>query len=238
MIPILRAALFLLVFEVAPAWAAPAADDYGVYDLPSAQPARAVAIIYSGDGGWQDLDKTIGEWLAAKDIHVIGISTVKQFWETREPEQVAADIKSMLSDADPSGTLPVMLIGYSFGANILPFAWPKLDPAIQARTPLIALLAPERDTAFHVSVAGWLGLDTGSSSVTDAMQALPGARTLCVYGDDEADTSGCTAVAVPHMTVLAKPGGHHFDEDYVTLGRQILDAFDFRRTSGALAAGE
>ena len=54
--------------------------------FPHASAACAVAIIYSGDGGWQDLDKTIGEWMAAKDIHVIGVSTMKAFWEAREPE--------------------------------------------------------------------------------------------------------------------------------------------------------
>ena len=36
-----------------------------------------------------------------------------------------------------------MLIGYSFGANVLPFAWPKLQPETQARVRLFALLAPE-----------------------------------------------------------------------------------------------
>ncbi len=84
------------------------------------------------------------DWLGKQKLPPRKID--KAFWDERQPRQVAADIDAMLADADPTGTLPVLLIGYSFGANILPFAWPALDPAIRARTPLVALLAPERRT--------------------------------------------------------------------------------------------
>jgi type IV secretory pathway VirJ component len=220
-------ALALSVFAVG--FPATAEDDLvGIFDLPSARTARAIALIYSGDGGWQDLDKTIGEWMAAKDIHVIGVSTIKAFWESREPTQVAADIKALIAEADPSGALPVMLIGYSFGANILPFAWPKLEPETRDRVRLIALLVPEQQTAFHVSVVGWLGIETGSHSVPDAMKALPPARVLCVFGEGEADKTPCTEATLPGMELSHTSGGHHFDRNYPKLGQTILNAFDAR----------
>ena len=201
----------------------------GVFDLPSALPARAIAIIYSGDGGWQDLDKTIGEWMAAQDIHVVGVSTIKAFWTAREPKQVAADIEKLIADADPTGTLPVMLIGYSFGANVLPFAWPHLGAKTQARIRLVALLAPEKETEFHVSVEGWLGIKSGSHAVADAIKTLPPDPVLCVYGEDEVDDTPCTPETLPGMEIVHTPGEHHFDEDYPKLGQTILDAFDARK---------
>lgn len=224
----LMGALVLSVFvAIAPANAGNG-PPAGVVDLPSALPARAIAIIYSGDGGWQDLDRTIGEWMAAKDIHVVGVSTVKAFWTTREPEEVAADIEKMLADTDPTGTLPVILIGYSFGADVLPFAWPHLPPSTQARIRLLALLAPEKQTAFHVSVVGWLGIQSGSHSVVDAMKALPPDPVLCVFGEDEIDDTPCTPKTLAGMEIAHTPGGHHFDGDYPRLGQTILDAFDAR----------
>jgi type IV secretory pathway VirJ component len=201
----------------------------GVFDLPSALPARAVAIIYSGDGGWQDLDKTIGEWMAAQDIHVVGVSTIKAFWTAREPKQVAADIEKLIADADPTGALPVMLIGYSFGADVLPFAWPLLDAKTQARIRLFALLAPEKQTEFHVSVVGWLGIKGGSHSVIDAIKALPPDPVLCVFGIEEIDDTPCKPETLPGMEIVHTPGEHHFDEDYPKLGQTILDAFDARK---------
>jgi type IV secretory pathway VirJ component len=231
----LRSVIYALAFSaLVPSAPAYGEDDpmVGVFDLPSAFPARAVALIYSGDGGWQDLDKTIGEWMAAKDIHVIGVSTVKAFWEAREPAQVAVDIKALVAEADPSGALPVMLIGYSFGANILPFAWPALEPETQARVRLIALLAPEQQTAFHMSVAGWFGIETGNHSVPDAIKILPPDRVLCVFGDDEADTTPCMETTLQGMEIVHTTGGHHFDENYPKLAQTILDAFDARALGG------
>ncbi len=201
----------------------------GVFDLPSALPARSIAIIYSGDGGWQDLDKTIGEWMATQDIHAVGVSTIKAFWKAREPKQVARDIESLIADADPTGTLPVMLIGYSFGADMLPFAWPELDAKTQARIRLLVLLAPEKATEFHVSVEGWLGIKGGTHSVVDAMKALPPGPVLCVFGIEEIDDTPCKPETLPGMEIVHTPGEHHFDEDYPKLGQTILDAFEARR---------
>jgi type IV secretory pathway VirJ component len=226
-----RALILSIAFSISLAGFRTSAEEndlVGIFDLPSALPPRAIALIYSGDGGWQDLDKTIGEWMAAKDINVIGISTIKAFWESREPKQVAADIRSLMAEADSSGKLPVMLIGYSFGANILPFAWPELEPEIQSRVRLIALLAPEQQTAFHVSVAGWLGIETGNHFVPEAMKALPAERMLCVFGEDEADKTPCVEKTLPGMEIFHTTGGHHFDGDYSRLGQTILNAFDAR----------
>jgi type IV secretory pathway VirJ component len=203
-------------------------DPSWLFDLPSSMPARSIAIIYSGDGGWQDLDKTIGEWMATQDIHVLGVSTIKAFWTAREPEQVATDIETMLAKADPTGTLPVMLIGYSFGADILPFAWPYLDPKTKERIRLFTLLAPEKTTEFHVSVEGWLGIKSGTYSVPDAIKTLPPGPVLCVYGEDEVDDTPCRPETLPGMELVQTPGGHHFDEDYPKLGQTILDAFEAR----------
>jgi type IV secretory pathway VirJ component len=200
-----------------------------LFDLPSALPARSIAIIYSGDGGWQDLDKTIGEWMVRKDIHVLGVSTIKAFWKTREPKQVAADIETMLARADPSGSLPVMLIGYSFGADVLPFAWPQLKPETRARIRLLALLAPEKTTEFHVSVEGWLGIKSGSHSVVDAIKALPADPVICVFGIEEIDDTPCKPETLPGMEIVHTPGEHHFDEDYPKLGQTILDAYAARQ---------
>jgi type IV secretory pathway VirJ component len=218
----------LALYVLSAVAAAAAMDVPDVVDLPAAQQARAVAVIYSGDGGWQDLDKTIGEWMATQGIHVLGVSSIKMFWESREPETVAADLEKMLSEADPGGTLPVLVVGYSFGADVFPFAWPYLKPATRDRIKLIALLAPERHTAFHVSIEGWLGVDTGDHLVSPAIGALPGNRVICVYGEEDADTTACTEATLAGMQVTRTSGGHHFDGDYIGLGREILAAFEQR----------
>lgn len=206
--------------------AAPASDPPTLVDLPANGSAAALAIIYSGDGGWQDLDKTIGEWMTTQGIHVVGVDTLRTFWEAREPQVVAADLEAIVAAAEPG--LPILIIGYSFGADVFPFAWPYIAPATQARIRLITLLAPEAQTAFHVSVVGWFGVQTGDNEVQPAISALPSERVLCVYGEDEEADTPCRKSALPESAVIRTAGGHHFDGDYIGLGRRILAAFESR----------
>jgi type IV secretory pathway VirJ component len=203
-------------------------DGLTTVDLPPAGPAKAVAVIYSGDGGWRDLDKTIGEWLATQQYHAVGVDTLATFWQARDPATVAEDLAGIVRRADPSGKLPVLIIGYSFGADVFPFAWDKLPPALADRIRLITLLAPGRETSFHVSVEGWVGADTGDHQTLPAMAALPADRVLCVYGTDETDDSACTAPELAAVEKLATSGGHHFDEDYTALALKIVAAFEKR----------
>jgi len=197
---------------------------------PEGEP-RGVVVIWSGDGGWRDIDQSVGRVLVEKGFAVVGLDALRYFWSDRSPEEMGRDLALMVKAADPSEQLPILLAGYSFGANMLPFAWPKLDPQIRARTRLLALLAPEQKTGFHVSVGGWLGLSTGDADVIAAILALPPDITLCIHGVDE-DDSGCASSRLTSREVLALPGGHHFDSDYEGLTATILSAFEQRAASG------
>lgn len=194
-----------------------------VVDTPATGEPSALAVFFSGDGGWRDLDKTIGDQLAADGIHVVGVDSLRYFWSEKRPRQIAEDLQSIVAAADPSGQLPVAFLGYSFGADTLPFAFPLLDEALRSRVSLIGLLAPSLETGFQVSIGGWLGLSTGSEAVVPQIAALPGPKVLCVEGRDE-EQSACADPALASVARLTLDGGHHFDGDYEGLGRRILAA--------------
>ena len=56
----------LLGGEDASGEVAGALPDLPIVDIPAREPDRLFAVIWSGDGGWRDLDKTIGEILAQR----------------------------------------------------------------------------------------------------------------------------------------------------------------------------
>jgi type IV secretory pathway VirJ component len=192
-------------------------------DLPATNgKPRAVAILVSGDGGWRDLDKTIGEWLSTQEIHVVGLDALHYFWAKRTPQELATDVAALVKGTDPKGELPVMLIGYSFGADTIPFAWPLLPKALQDRTRVIALMAPGLTTSFQVTISGWLGIDDSGYEIPPAIAALPVDRVICVSGKEE-DQSACRDPALKNVTHIETDGGHHFDGNYAAIAQKFLD---------------
>ncbi len=55
----------------------------------------------------------------------------------------------------------MVLIGFSFGADVLPFLINRLPPEVRADVSLVTLLAPERATAFEVQATGWVNQQAG-----------------------------------------------------------------------------
>lgn len=190
-----------------------------VVDMPSKQPAKAVVIFFSGDGGWRDIDMEIGDWMQNHDVHVVGVDSLRYFWAKKTPEEMAHDIEQMIKKADPTGKLPVSLFGYSFGADALPFAWPLLDSKTASRVKMIALMGLSTSADFQVSIDGWLG-GAGDMPVLPALQKMPMDKTVCIYGDEEDDTA-CASKDLGTMQRIELKGGHHFDEDYESLAQTL-----------------
>ncbi|MHB2267132.1 AcvB/VirJ family lysyl-phosphatidylglycerol hydrolase [Aliihoeflea sp. PC F10.4] len=191
--------------------------------------AQGLVVFISGDGGWRDLDKTMGEWLASQGYDVLGFDALAYFWRQRTPDELAADIQRIVSIADPDAALPVMLVGYSFGADALPLAWPLLPQALRDRVRVIGLLAPGQSTSLEVTVAGWLGVQGQEQyDVAGAIAALPPQKVLCIYGTDDT-ASSCPLEHLPAGSVIATSGGHHFDGNYVALAQALVTRFNTAR---------
>ncbi|MEP7454968.1 AcvB/VirJ family lysyl-phosphatidylglycerol hydrolase [Phyllobacterium sp. SB3] len=200
-----------------------------VVDIPSANgPAKYVALFFSGDGGWRDIDKSVGDIISKESTHVVGVDSLRYYWSLRKPEGIAKDIQRMAAKADPSGKLPVLLLGYSFGANTVPFAWPYLPKQLQDRISLVGLIGTEKTTPFQVSVGAWLGLG-GDNEVAPAVAKIPTGKVLCVYGSEEDDTA-CTDPSLSAVEKIELPGDHHYDEKYELLAAKLMEAVVARQS--------
>ena len=194
--------------------------------LPAPTHGPLTAIIYSGDGGWRDLDKTIGETLAARGIPVIGVDSLRYFWHAKSPERVAADLAAIMSAATAAwgDDAAFLLVGYSFGAGVLPFAVNRLSPAGRERIVEVSLLGLEPRAAFEIEVGGILGRPPSDQAllVAPEVERLDPAMLQCFYGEEEA-TSLCRDPMLARADVIRTAGGHHFDGNYVALAERILD---------------
>jgi type IV secretory pathway VirJ component len=184
--------------------------------------ADTFAVLLSGDGGWAGLDKQVAAALTTHGVPVVGLDSLRYFWSKRTPEGLAADLDRILAFYSQHWNRKrALLIGYSQGANVLPFAVNRLaEPSRQivAQTVLMGL---EERAAWEFHVANWIG--TGSDAVPIAPEAsqLKAATTLCLYGVQEKG-SLCPKLPAGSVTAHQLPGGHHFDGNYASLAELIL----------------
>jgi len=98
-------------------------DGLPLVELPASSPSRLMAVFLSGDGGWRDIDKTIAENLQSLGVSVVGWDSARYFWQTKTPEQTAADLSAVIQAYSANWHADkIALIGFSFGADALPFA--------------------------------------------------------------------------------------------------------------------
>lgn len=188
----------------------------------------AMAVIWSGDGGWRDIDKQIGGALAARGVPVVGIDSLRYFWQERRPEEAAADLARIIATyAAQWQVKDVALIGYSFGADILPATFNHLPPEVQARVRQISLLGLSDHAGWEISVSGWLGQAADGPPTAPDLARIPPALLQCVYGEKE-EASPCPALAAAGAEAIRTAGGHHFDGNYTALAEAVLARLDRR----------
>ena len=193
-------------------------------------PSEVMAVVISGDGGWRDLDKTIAENLQRDGVPVVGWDSLRYFWSRKTPQQTASDLAAVLRTFMARWhASEVALIGYSFGADVMPFAYNRLPDSLRSHVALIALLGFSKTADFQITLTGWLGeppqLDT--LAVFPEVDKIPSRLMQCFYGQDEKD-SACPDLARHGVEVIRTTGGHHFDGDYNALARRILAGFERR----------
>jgi len=199
-------------------------SDLPVVEVPAAGGAPRggrFAILLSGDGGWAGISQGIAAALARGGIPVAGFDSLRYFWTARTPQRVADDLDRLIRYyAAHWQRDDVLLIGYSQGADVLPFALNRLPAATRARVRQTTLLALGQKASFEFHVANWIG-PSGDHPIEPEASRLDAARTLCIYGTAERD-SPCPRLAPNHVQAIALPGGHHFGGDYDRLADLIV----------------
>ncbi|WP_322055035.1 virulence factor family protein [Paraburkholderia bannensis] len=202
-------------------------SDLPLVELPAAHPTDMLAVVISGDGGWRDLDKTIAEALQKQGISVIGWDALRYFWSEKSPAQTSHDLARVINTyASRWHAKHIALVGYSFGADVMPFAYNRLPDALRAKVSYMSLLGFAPDADFQIRVVGWLGMPASDKAlkVQPELAKVPPSIVQCVYGADEKDTL-CPALANTGIDLVKTNGSHHFDGDYSALAAKIIEGW-------------
>jgi type IV secretory pathway VirJ component len=186
-------------------------------------PTDWFGVFLTGDGGWVGLDKGVSAELAKHNIPIIGWDSLKYFWSARTPEGAAHDLDRVLRHYSRElHKSHALLIGYSQGADTLPFMVNRLPSDTRSLVGLTALLGISDTAVFEFHLTNWLGDPSGGLPTAPELEHWTGPPYLCLYGEDDAE-SACKAITGHNGRALQMPGGHHFGGDYSEIADLVLD---------------
>jgi type IV secretory pathway VirJ component len=194
-------------------------------ETPATAPGQAMAVLYSGDGGWGPLDRGVAKALARDGVPVLGVNSLRYFLDKRPAQAVADDLAEQLRRHQAKwDRRKIVLVGYSFGADALPAIVPLLPADLRDQIQGVVLIGtgPHGDLTFRP--ASWLNRPTAHSfAVAPAIEALKGLPMTCIYGDKER-LDICPSLPASTIRQVRLRGGHHFNGDYGALGQAVAKA--------------
>jgi type IV secretory pathway VirJ component len=116
----------------------------------------------------------------------------------------------------------VLLVGYSQGADVLPFMVNRLPAVTRAAVAGVAAIGISDEAFFEFSVRHWIGTPTGGLPIAPEVERGRLPRFTCIYGAQEAD-SPCRTFDVAAIRRVELPGGHHFDGDYPRVAAAVIE---------------
>ncbi|MGE5179832.1 MAG: AcvB/VirJ family lysyl-phosphatidylglycerol hydrolase [Bacteroidota bacterium] len=202
----------------------PSIADLPTVEVPAAADRGVFAVHLTGDGGYDATDKGLAQGLASRGVPVVALNTRKYFGTERTPDAAAEDLARILRHyLGQWHARQFVAIGYSFGANVMPYLVTRLPQDLRARIRSIALLAPTADAEFKVTLAERLGLSTSSRyPVVPELERLRGTRMLCFYGEHDGETIG-SQIDPTLVTRCPIPGGHDIGKRSQLIVEKILE---------------
>ncbi|HYM61324.1 MAG TPA: AcvB/VirJ family lysyl-phosphatidylglycerol hydrolase [Thermoanaerobaculia bacterium] len=195
-------------------------------ELPVAKAGGRFAIMISGDGGWRRIDTKVTGRLRDAGVPVVGFLAPEYFATLRTADESACALERIIRTYRVRWKREkVLLIGYSRGADVLPFMVSRLSPDVRQSVEVIALLGLERtiDFRYHPSWIPFYHPKEKQYQVLPEVEKLRGQTVLCFHGAREKD-SLCRQLDRAAFTVIAEPGGHHFAGRYDDIAAAILAA--------------
>lgn len=225
---VLAAALVLGPLPAADQTAGPGLGDLPLIEVPATNGTGDVlAVLLTGDGGWATPDRGVSRELAASGIPVVGLNSLKYFWSAKTPEQAAADLGRIMKHyGEAWRKTQAVLIGYSLGADVLPFMMNRLPEDLQTRVRVVVLMGPSDSAEFEFHLTDWIGRGPGKTAqptIPEIQKIRPEAAILCVYGEGDKDQI-CTRLDARRVRSVQIPGGHKVGSGYEPVAQAILDA--------------
>src|SRR3954464_10673596 len=141
--------------------------DLPVMTYTSEDTSKPIIVYYTGDGGFNYFSTGFAKQFNNKGYSVISLNCLKSFWKSKTPDQSALEASDLINYYESEWKrTKIILIGYSFGADVLPFIFTRLPKKHANDVEQIILLSPSNHTDFEVHITEMLGKNSkGTNNV-------------------------------------------------------------------------
>ncbi|MEP7141732.1 MAG: AcvB/VirJ family lysyl-phosphatidylglycerol hydrolase [Ferruginibacter sp.] len=199
-------------------------DQLPINITPAASDTGKPLVLYiTGDGGWNKFSKSFGQALAGKGYPVVALNAKEYFWKKKTAAQTASDIILLIRTYQRTwNRKKIILIGYSFGADVMPFVYNLLPADLTTEVVSINLLSPSTNTDFEIHIAVLLGAGfSGGESVVAAINKITAKPLTLIFGKGENDFP-LPQLKIKNYVSVVLDGGHHYDGDEMKLCNTII----------------
>lgn len=217
--------LMLIVVSAFSLFARVPTDTLPVKTWPS--PAATPLVLYiSGDGGFNSFTTNLCNNINKSGYAVAAVNSKAYFWDKKTPEKTSADITAYLSsELEGRSNQQLVMIGYSFGADVMPFIVNRLDPEMKKKLVSVVLISPSTSTDFEIHWSDMFGGNAKRSmDVVAEINKMAVPKLASFFGSDEKDFP-VNQVDLKNYRNVTLPGGHRFDGKTEELAQSIIKEF-------------
>lgn len=222
----LLAGIAYLIFAAAPMLHL--IDDQGERIFAASGQKRDVAAAFmSGDMGLRyGMGAKTAPALAARGVPVLGVSSVVEFANHHTRGEVDAVVARAIRETlARTGARRVLLMGQSYGADIVATAAPDLPADLRGKVAAIVLVVPGTSAFFRADPSNLSYMGTPDAYPAAYLRTLNYAPVICIYGTAERD-SLCPQLSGSRAQIIGLPGGHFLGGDDKRLVATMVGAID------------
>jgi type IV secretory pathway VirJ component len=175
------------------------------------QTKKSLIVLFSGDGGWIDFDDKLAIAFASNGYNTVGFNSRSYFWNKKTPRKTANDLAMLMNIyIKEYQSKNVILCGYSFGADVVPFIYNRLPLNLKNKVKSLVLLSPFASTDFEVHTSDLLNIggDKREFKVFKEVEKIK-VPTYCFYGEQESNRP-LIELKRNNFFVDLLPGDHHY----------------------------
>jgi type IV secretory pathway VirJ component len=192
------------------------AQNLPVDTLNSNDSNKPLIFYLTGDGGMNSFSKSFIKQWNRHGYPIIALNLKSYLWNAKTPDKAAADVTGLLRKYMHNWKRQrLVLVGYSLGADVLPFVQTRLEDDVKDKSSNLVLLSPSATTDFEVHVF----YSSKGASVPAEINKLT-KPTLIIFGNAEKDVPE-KSISNKNVTIIKVPGDHHYNDDVAYLVQQI-----------------